>query len=151
MDDALQGFDRYAIELLAEVDGTYCASLVQIPGVTAAGDDPAEAVRMLRDSFELWAADARSKGDEVPTPLDTETASGRFLLRMPREIHARAAREAARQSTSLNTLIVAAVAERLGQLGAPSKAARTAQARQRAASRAEQAPLASRRVGERSE
>lgn len=134
MDDPRQGFDRYTIELLTEVDGTYCASLVEIPGVTSAGDDPDQAVGMLRDSFDLWTTDALSKGDEVPAALCEATVSGRFLLRLPRDVHARAAREAARQGTSLNTWIVAAVAERLGQLGAPSSAARTEPVSQRAAS-----------------
>jgi predicted HicB family RNase H-like nuclease len=132
VDDRRQGFDRYAIELLTEVDGTWCASLVEIPGVTAAGDDPTQTLDMLRDSFELWTADARSKGDEVPAPLNPETVSGRFLLRLPRDVHARAAREAARQGTSLNTWIVAAVAERLGQAGAGTDAARTAATDRRA-------------------
>ena len=134
MDDARQGFDCYTIELLTEVDGTYCASLVEIPGVTAAGGDPAQAVRMLQDSFDLWTADALSKGDEVPTALGEATVSGRFLLRLPRDTHARAAREAARQGTSLNTWIVASVAERLGQRDATSNSERTAPASQRVAS-----------------
>ena len=121
------------IELLTETDGTYCASLVEIPGVTAAGDDPAHTVEMLRDSFESWTADARSKGDEVPLPLNEQTVSGRFLLRLPRDIHARAAREAARQGTSLNTWIVAAVAERLGEAGAAADGLTPPQAGQRAA------------------
>ena len=132
MSDHRQGFDSYSIELLTEADGTYCASLVEIPGVTAAGDDPAQTVQMLRDSFELWTADARSNGDEVPAPLNQETVSGRFLLRLPRDVHARAAREAARQGTSLNTWIVAAVAERLGQAGAPMAAEQTAPTDRRA-------------------
>ena len=133
MDDIRQDFDRYSVELLTEVDGTYCASLVEIPGVTAAGNDPTRTLELLRDSFELWTVDARSKGEEVPAPLSEETVSGRFLLRLPRDLHARAAREAVRQGTSLNTWIVAAVAERLGQVGAQPEAARTASAGQRAA------------------
>ena len=133
MGDIQQGFGRYSIELLTETDGTFCASLVEIPGVTAAGDDPGHTVEMLRDSFDLWTADARSKGEEVPGPLNDETVSGRFLLRLPRDIHARAAREAARQGTSLNTWIVAAVAERLGQAGAPPEATTPAPAGQRVA------------------
>ena len=132
MDDVRHGFDRYSVELLAEVDGTYCASLVEIPGVTAAGDDPTRTLEMLRDSFELWTAEAFSMGDVVPPPLSEETASGRFLLRLPRAVHARAAREAARQGTSLNTWIVAAVAEQLGKAGTLPEATRAASMVQRA-------------------
>jgi predicted nucleotidyltransferase component of viral defense system len=58
--------------------------------------------------------DRTAPRDQIPLPLSAETVSGRFLLRMPRDLHARAAREAARQGASLNTWIVAALAERLG-------------------------------------
>jgi antitoxin HicB len=130
MADPRMGFDRYTIELRTEVDGTYCASLTEIAGVTAAGHDPDETVSLLRDSFDLWVADATATSDQIPLPVSAETVSGRFLLRMPRDLHARAAREAARQGASLNTWIVAALAERLGagtgsevQLGPRDRAA----------------------------
>jgi predicted RNase H-like HicB family nuclease len=75
MADPRMGFDRYTIELHAEVDGTYCASLTEIAGVTAAGRDPDETVSLLRDSFDLWVADATATSDQIPLPVSAETVS----------------------------------------------------------------------------
>lgn len=106
-------FDDYTIDLERENDGSWVAEVVEMPGCLAAGDDPTDAVAMLRRSFELWVEDARERGLSVPPPLSTGP-SGRLLLRLPRSLHVRAARAAARDGVSVNAFVTAAVAERVG-------------------------------------
>jgi predicted RNase H-like HicB family nuclease len=47
-------FQDFVIELRLERDGSYVAEIAEIPGCMAAGDDPNEAVSLLRDSVTLW-------------------------------------------------------------------------------------------------
>ena len=49
-------FEEFTIELRTEEDGSYLAEIPELPGCMAAGDDPNEAVSLLRDSFALWMA-----------------------------------------------------------------------------------------------
>jgi antitoxin HicB len=109
-------FDEYTIDLGREADGGYVAEVVELPGCLAAGEDPSEAVAMLRDSFAIWIDDAREAGRIVPEPASSGP-NGRLLLRLPRSLHVRIAQAAARDGVSVNTFVTAAVAERVGRLG----------------------------------
>jgi predicted HicB family RNase H-like nuclease len=85
-----------------------------MPGCLAAGDDPNEAVALLRDSFALWVEATASAGRPIPQPARSGP-NGRILLRLPRSLHVRAAQAAARDGVSVNAFVAAAVAERVGQ------------------------------------
>jgi antitoxin HicB len=115
MSDALR-FDDYTIDLEREDDGSWVAEVVEMPGCLAAGEDPTDAVAMLRGPFGLWIEDARERGIAVPPPLSTGP-NGRLLLRLPRSLHMRVARAAARDGVSVNAFVTAAVAERVGAGG----------------------------------
>ena len=76
---------------------------------------------MLRDSFELWVEEVERAGRTIPPPA-REGPSGRLLLRLPRSLHARVARAAARDGVSVNAFVTAAVAERVGMAEASATA-----------------------------
>jgi antitoxin HicB len=116
--DATPRFEDYTIGLVQEEDGSYFAEVVELNGCFAAGDDPTDAVEMLRGSFEIWTEDARERGRPVPGPTALGP-NGRMLLRLPRTLHVRIARAAARDGVSVNTFVTAAVAERMGALNPP--------------------------------
>jgi predicted HicB family RNase H-like nuclease len=50
-------------------------------------------------------ADLAASGEPVPGPLSERTYSGRFVVRVPAEVHRRLVREAAEQHVSLNRLV----------------------------------------------
>lgn len=106
-------FEDFTIDLAREEDGSYVAEVVEFPGCLAAGDDPNEAVAMLRDSFELWVGDMAQSGRVVPPP-SRSGPNGRLLLRLPKSLHARVAQAATRDGVSVNAFVTAAVAERIG-------------------------------------
>lgn len=109
-------FEEYRVEMLFEdpTVGGCCGWIAEIPDVLSDGADPTECVQGLRDGFALWTAEMRSQGRPVPDPWGADEASGRFLLRMPTALHARATREARRQGVSLNQYLNVVIAERLG-------------------------------------
>jgi antitoxin HicB len=106
-------FEDYTIDLDPEEDGTFVAEVVELPGCLAAGDDPNDAVALLRDSFAIWVEDARASGRPVPPP-SRFGPNGRLLLRLPRSLHARLAKAAERDGVSVNAFVTATVAERVG-------------------------------------
>jgi antitoxin HicB len=117
MEDAPR-FEDYTIGLVQEEDGSYFAEVVELNGCFAAGDDPSDAVEMLRGSFDIWIEETVERGRPIPGPA-SNGPSGRMLLRLPRTLHVRIARAAARDGVSVNTFVTAAVAERMGALDPP--------------------------------
>jgi len=105
----------YAVELQCEDDGTYFAAVSQLPGCMAAGDDANDAIARLGEAFEDWVQDRIDHGEAVPAPESPDAYSGRLLVRMPKSLHAEAAREAGRQGASLNSWIVTALSQTLGR------------------------------------
>lgn len=102
---------------------THTAYMLEFPGCVAQGDSVAAAYENLERAAEAWIEAARDLGQEIPPPAEEETYSGRVLVRLPRSLHRRAAGAAARDATSLNQFIVAAVAERVGATVALTAAA----------------------------
>jgi antitoxin HicB len=108
-------FEDYTVDLVREEDGSYLAEVVELPGCLAAGDDPTQAVEMLRGSFGIWIEHATARNRVVPPPARFGP-NGRLLVRLPRSLHVRVARAAARDGVSVNAFVMSAVAERVGTL-----------------------------------
>ncbi len=94
--------------------GTYTAKIAEFPGCVAQGESPEEAYRNLEAAAESWIDELLGMGQQVPEPGIDNRYSGRVALRLPKSLHRNAARLADREGTSLNQLIVAAVAEWVG-------------------------------------
>lgn len=93
---------------------SYAGRILEFPGCFAQGETVEEAYANLEDAAHDWILAALDAGQEIPPPAEEQTHSGRILLRLPRSLHRRAAELAEQEGTSLNQLILAAVAERLG-------------------------------------
>jgi predicted HicB family RNase H-like nuclease len=50
-------------------------------------------------------ANLAASGEPIPEPLSERTYSGRFVVRVPAEVHRRLVRDAAEQHVSLNLLV----------------------------------------------
>src|SRR3954468_3212602 len=87
----------------------------EFPGCIAQGETPGEAYELLERTAESWLEGAIENGMAIPEPSADEEYSGRVVLRMPRSTHRRAADAALQDGVSLNTFLVNALAERLGQ------------------------------------
>ena len=93
--------------------GGYAITFQDLPGCRSDGSTPEEAIKNGRDALRSWLAVAREFGDRVPAPFSG--ASGRFVQRVPRSLHAQLIAQAKAEGVSLNTLIVALVAQSLGR------------------------------------
>lgn len=88
-------------------DEGYIALATDLPGCSAFGDTQDEALRELQDAIAAWIEAQRSAGNPVPAPSSpAHEYSGKFLVRMPRSLHAKLSFAAESENTSLNQYIV---------------------------------------------
>ena len=80
----------------------YFASVLELDGCMSDGTTPEEAYSNIREAMEGWIETKLAGGFSVPLPIDAEKYSGRFVLRLPKTLHARLAMEAAKDGVSLN-------------------------------------------------
>lgn len=93
--------------------GGYSISFPDLPGCWSDGATPEEAIEHGRDALASWLAVGREFGDAAPKPFST--ASGRFVQRVPRSLHAQLIARARAEGVSLNTLVVSLVAQGVGR------------------------------------
>ncbi len=93
--------------------GGYAILFPDLPGCRSDGATPEEAIVNGRDALASWLAVAQEFGDKLPTPFSA--ASGRFVQRVPRSLHAQLIGQAEAEGVSLNTLVVSLVAQGLGR------------------------------------
>lgn len=58
----------YAIKVLRAGDGEYVAVVPDLPGCSASGATPAEALWKAEIASRLWIAVAQARGEPVPEP-----------------------------------------------------------------------------------
>ena len=101
---------RYPLEVFwSDEDRGFIAEVPDLPGCSAFGADEAEAVREAQDAIAAWIEAAKAAKREVPEPSKVEplTAySGKFLVRIGRELHQRLTRDAQNDGLSLNQYVL---------------------------------------------
>lgn len=118
-------FDAYSHiigRLPKEDGGGFLITFPDLPGCMSDGATEAEAVAHGKDAFKSWVAARNDAGKAIPEPFyrpDTvPDVSGKFVTRLPKSIHAKLAERARAEGVSLNTLVLAFVAEGLGRKAA---------------------------------
>lgn len=98
----------YAIYLRwSEEDQAWIAEVPDLPGCMADGATEADAIAAAQEAARLWIEVARADGREIPQPAsDASTASGKFVVRVPRSLHRRLQLLARRENVSLNQLVL---------------------------------------------
>jgi RNA polymerase sigma-B factor len=125
----------YSVAVVAEREGDesrWTASVEELPGCSAQGRTPDEAVELLRGAMESWLEAALAQGREIPLPGESTkqkmsaSHSGRFLVRMPAALHTQLAQAAEREHLSLNRFITKILAASISPASArqPDQAAR---------------------------
>ncbi len=99
--------------LSKEDGGGYSIVFPDLPGCRSDGATPEEAIENGRDALKSWLAVASEFDEKAPKPF--HTASGRFVQRVPRSLHAQLVAQAETEGVSLNTLVVSLVSQGLGR------------------------------------
>ena len=101
--------------------GGFMFTMPDIPGVLADGATELDAITDGREAFIATVSALADMGQEVPVPafnvndFTPASASGKVLARLPRSMHLQLSARAKTEGVSLNTLVVALIAEGLGR------------------------------------
>lgn len=82
-------------------DGFFFIQFPDLPGCMTQVENPAEIAAMAEEIRTLWIEGEYKDGHDIPEPVTT-TYSGRFVLRVPRQLHKELATAARQQGISLN-------------------------------------------------
>ena len=86
-------------------DGEHVATVAEFPSLSWLASTPVEALAGLADVVREVLVDMAASGEVIPEPLSERSYSGRFVVRVPAEVHRRLVREAAEQHVGLNRLV----------------------------------------------
>jgi predicted HicB family RNase H-like nuclease len=104
--------DRYTYRVTwSEEDDEYVGLCAEFPSLSWLASTQEAALRGIRKVVAEVVADLEANGELVPEPIATKQYSGKFLVRVPPELHRRLALEAAEAGVSLNRI----ASEKLGQ------------------------------------
>ena len=93
----------YRVTWSAE-DQEYVGLCAEFPGLSWLAADHEEALRGIRLLVAEVIADMRANQENIPEPVAARNYSGRFMVRIPPELHRELALEAAEAGISLNRL-----------------------------------------------
>jgi len=103
--------DHYAYRVLwSQEDGEFVGMCVEFPSLSHLASDPVAALVGIRSLISTVVADMRKTGESIPEPLASHTYSGKFVTRVPPELHRRLVIEAAEEGVSLNRLVATRLA-----------------------------------------
>ncbi len=98
--------DRYTYRVTwSEEDQEHVGLCVEFPSLSWLAEDPEEALKGIRQLVHGCVEDLRQNNETVPEPLSLKQYSGKFMVRVPPDIHRSLAVEAAEAGVSLNRLI----------------------------------------------
>jgi len=104
--------DKYTYRVTwSDEDSEYVGLCAEFPGLSWLAKTPGAALRGIRRTVSDVVADMKKNGESVPEPMSCRRFSGKFLVRVPPEVHRRLALEAAEASVSLNRLVSAKLSE----------------------------------------
>lgn len=98
--------DRYTYKITwSEEDKEYVGLCVEFPILSWLAPSPKEALEGIRKLVQEVIEDMNKNGESPPEPLSTKRFSGKFVVRIPPEVHRSLAIQAEEEGISLNRLI----------------------------------------------
>lgn len=100
--------------LSAEEGGGYLISYPDFAECISDGETVEEAIANGADALQATIAALKFKTLPVPSPNSGGVASGKFVARVPKTVHAQLAVRAKAEGVSLNSLVLTFIAQGLG-------------------------------------
>ncbi|MFZ5822500.1 MAG: type II toxin-antitoxin system HicB family antitoxin [Chloroflexota bacterium] len=113
----------YTFEMIWDPDHAWFIRVKELPGCMSQGNDPDDAIEMIRDAMRGWIGVALEDGIPIPEPQPDEDYSGKFVVRVPRSLHRQLAEAAEREGVSLNQFVNVALGMAVGRASAPAPVA----------------------------
>lgn len=98
--------DRYTYRVTwSEDDGEFVGLCAEFPSLSWLANSSEEALKGIRQIVQESIADLHSSQETVPEPLSIRRFSGKFIVRVPPEVHRLLTIQAAESGVSLNRLV----------------------------------------------
>lgn len=95
----------YTFEMTYDSEHAWFIRVKELPGCMSQGNDPTDAIEMIKDAMAGWLEISLEDGNPIPEPASDEGYSGKFVVRLPRSLHRQLAETASREGVSLNQLV----------------------------------------------
>ena len=97
--------DRYTYRVTwSEDDNEYAGLCAEFPSLSWLAGTPEAALRGIRKIVQDVVKDMRNEGEAVPEPIACRDYSGKFMVRVPPQVHRKLVIQAAESGVSLNRL-----------------------------------------------
>ena len=95
--------DRYTYRVTwSEEDNEYVGLCAEFPSLSWLEPSPEKALKGIRQVVAQVVVDLEKSGEPAPEPIAVKKYSGKFMVRIPPDLHRRLALEAAESGVSLN-------------------------------------------------
>jgi len=102
----LPAIDHYTYRVTwSQEDGRSVGLCAELPSLSWLASTPDNALRGIRKMVADVVKDMKANGEPIPEPLSTRRYSGKFMVRVPPEVHRKLTIEAAEEDVSLNRLV----------------------------------------------
>jgi predicted HicB family RNase H-like nuclease len=104
----LPKIDRYTYRVIwSEDDNQLVGLCAEFPSLSYLASTPEKAIQGILKVVADVVKDMEANDESVPEPIYSRRYSGKFMVRVPPEVHRRLALEAAEEEISLNRLVSA--------------------------------------------
>lgn len=103
--------DKYTYRVLwSEEDEEFVGLCAEFPSLSWLASSPEKALKGIRTVVKDCVSDMVNSKEDLPVPISARKYSGKFMVRVPAEVHRHLAIEAAESGVSLNRLASAKLA-----------------------------------------
>lgn len=97
--------DKFTYRVMwSEEDEEFVGTCAEFPGLSWLKSTPEAALKGIRALVKSVVKDMNENGEKIPEPISSRKYSGKFMVRVPPEVHRQLAVEAAESGVSLNRL-----------------------------------------------
>ena len=98
--------DHYTYRVTwSEDDKEYVGLCAEFSSLSWLARTPESALKGIRDVVAEVIKDMKKSGEEIPLPIANKKYSGKFMVRVPPEVHRNLAIQAAESGVSINRLV----------------------------------------------
>jgi predicted HicB family RNase H-like nuclease len=98
--------DRFTYRVTwSEEDAEYVGLCAELPSLSWLEKSPEKALLGIRRLVKGTVAELKQNKEPVPEPISTRSYSGKFMVRVPPEVHRMLAIKAAESGVSINRLV----------------------------------------------
>ena len=104
--------DHYTYRVTwSEEDQEYIGLCTEFPSLSWLTETQDSALEGIRQLVADLISDMKQKKEEIPIPISIRKYSGKFMVRIPPEVHRKLAEIAAEEGVSINRLVSARLAK----------------------------------------